>query len=154
MPDKSGGPSRRCPIATEHPRVFNASQSLPPELFMTIRLDVCASVGAIILGCGAVVVLADAQDSSAPSPAADTSVAPGVDSSSDVAVKKHVEAALQAAKYSLETHVKVSVNKGTVILSGFVLSEWDRRHALEIARKEAGDRKVIDEIHLKEGEAH
>jgi osmotically-inducible protein OsmY len=122
---------------------------------MTTRLNFFASVGAIIIGCGSLVLRADAQDSSAPSPS-DTivSTAPGVDSSSDLAVKKRVEAALQAAKYSLETHVEVSVDKGSVILSGFVMSEWDRRHAIEIARKQAGDRKVVDEIHMKEGQAH
>jgi osmotically-inducible protein OsmY len=122
---------------------------------MTIRLNFVASVAAIALGWGSVVIRADAQGSSAPSPSGTlVSVAPGVDSSSDLAVKRRVEAALQAAKYSLETHVEVSVEKGTVVLSGFVLSEWDRRHAIAIARKEGGDRKVIDEIHLKELQEH
>ncbi len=68
-------------------------------------------------------------------------------------MQKRVQDALLAAKYSLETHVEVSVEKGKVILSGFVLSEWDRRHALAIAHQEAGDRAVIDEIRLKEGQA-
>jgi hypothetical protein len=122
---------------------------------MKIRLNFFASVGAIILGCGSLVLCVDAQDSSPPPPpGTPVSTAPGVDSSSDLAVKKRVEAALQAAKYSLETHVEVSMDKGAVVLSGFVMSEWDRRHAIEIAHKQAGDRKVIDEIHMKEGQAH
>jgi osmotically-inducible protein OsmY len=122
---------------------------------MTIRLTFCTSVGAILFGWGGFVMRVDAQNSSAPPLSGTTvSVEQGGDSSSDQAVQARVEAALSAAKYSLETHVKVSVEKGTVVLRGFVLSEWDRRHAMEIATKAAGDRKVIDEIHMKEGQAH
>ena len=122
---------------------------------MTIRLTFYASVGAILFGWGGFVMRVDAQNSSAPLLFGTTvSVAQGDNSSSDQAVQGRVEAALYAAKYSLETHVKVSVEKGAVVLRGFVLSEWDRRHAMEIATKAAGGRKVIDEIHMKEGQAH
>lgn len=117
---------------------------------MTIRLNVCA----ILVGWCGLVIHADAQQASAPpASGARVAMAPAADSSSDQQVKQRVEAALLAAKYSLETHVDVSVEKGAVVLSGFVLSEWDRRHAIEITRQEAGGRKIIDEIHLKEGQA-
>ncbi|MGA2838819.1 MAG: BON domain-containing protein [Steroidobacteraceae bacterium] len=122
---------------------------------MTIRLTFCASVGAILFGWGGVVMRVDAQNSSAPPLSGTTvAVAQGDNLSGDQAVQGRVEAALYAAKYSLETHVKVSVEKGTVVLRGFVLSEWDRRHAMGIATKAAGGRKVIDDIHMKEGQAH
>jgi hypothetical protein len=80
---------------------------------VTIRLTFCASVGAIVFGWGGFVMRVDAQNSSAP-PLSGTTVSAeqGDNSSSDQAVQGRVEAALYAAKYSLETHVKVSVDKG------------------------------------------
>jgi osmotically-inducible protein OsmY len=71
---------------------------------------------------------------------------------SDEAVKARVESALSSAKYSLEDHVSVSIDKGAVVLRGFVFSGWDLRHAIRIARKAAGGRKVVDDIEIKEGE--
>lgn len=83
----------------------------PPNIF--------ATVGAIVLGWGSLGIRADAQDSNAPSSSGTlVPMAPAVDSSTDLAVKKRLEAALRSAKYSLETHVKVSVKNGTVVLSG------------------------------------
>ena len=87
------------------------------------------------------------------SPAAAGGTDQGDTASSDEALKKRVENALQSAKYSLETHVTVTVNAGQVTLGGFVWGDWDRRHALKIAARAAGGRRVIDEIQVKaEGE--
>jgi osmotically-inducible protein OsmY len=72
--------------------------------------------------------------------------------SSDDAVKARVENALLSAKYSLETHVTVTVSKGEVRLGGFVWDDWDRRHALKIAARNAGGKRVIDEIEVKRDE--
>lgn len=88
-----------------------------------------------------------------PTLAADSSTPEQTQPPSDEAIKKRVESALWSSKDALETHVDVSVNEKWVVLGGFVLSEWDRRHAVEIATKAAGGRRVIDEIHLKEGQA-
>jgi hypothetical protein len=71
---------------------------------------------------------------------------------SDEAIKARVEAALSSAKYSLEDHVSVSIEKGAVVLHGFVFSGWDLRHAIKIARNAAGGRKVVDDIEIKEAE--
>jgi len=72
--------------------------------------------------------------------------------SSDDAVKARVENALLSAKYSLETHVTVTVSTGEVRLGGFVWDDWDRRHALKIAVRNAGGKRVIDEIEVKRDE--
>jgi osmotically-inducible protein OsmY len=72
--------------------------------------------------------------------------------SSDDAVKSRVENALLSSKYSLETHVTVTVSKGEVRLGGFVWDDWDRRHALKIAAQNAGGKRVIDEIDVKRDE--
>jgi|HubBroStandDraft_5_1064220.scaffolds.fasta_scaffold491679_1 osmotically-inducible protein OsmY len=74
------------------------------------------------------------------------------DALSDEAVKARVEAALSSAKFSLLDHVSVSMEKGVVVLQGFVFSAWDLRHAIKIARNAAGGRKVVDDIEIKEAE--
>jgi osmotically-inducible protein OsmY len=111
-------------------------------------------LAALLLGAW---VLASA---SAAVPAAPTDSSPAVSAgtdqsdtaSSDEAVKARVEKALQSAKYSLETHVTVTVNKDEVMLGGFVWSDWDRRHALKIAARAAGGRRIVDSMELKTGE--
>jgi osmotically-inducible protein OsmY len=83
-------------------------------------------------------------------------VTPGAASNStgDQDVKDRVTAALREEQFSDEQHVEVLVENGMVVLRGFVLSDWDRRHAVEAAKKAAGSRKVLDQIHMKEGQAH
>lgn len=97
--------------------------------------------------------LALASASAAPATLTDGSVAAGSDqvdtASSDGAIKARVENALQSAKYSLETHVTVTVPEHEVRLGGFVWDDWDRRHALKIASRNASGRRVIDEIEVK-----
>lgn len=64
---------------------------------------------------------------------------------------KRVQAALHADPYFYDQHVTVSVEKGAVVLRGFVFSNWDLRDAIRIASKAAGDRPVIDNLSIKEG---
>jgi osmotically-inducible protein OsmY len=70
---------------------------------------------------------------------------------SDEEVRNRVQSALHADPYFYDAHVNVSVENGAVVLRGFVFSDWDLRNAIRIARKAAGDRKVIDNLTIKEG---
>jgi osmotically-inducible protein OsmY len=70
---------------------------------------------------------------------------------SDEALRQRVQSALHADPYFYDRHVKVSVEKGRVILHGFVFSDWDLRNALKIARDAAGGATVTDDLTIKEG---
>lgn len=69
----------------------------------------------------------------------------------DDALRQRVTAALHSDPYFYDEHVDVSVDKGAVVLRGFVFSDWDLRDALRIAGKAAGDRRVIDDLTIEEG---
>jgi osmotically-inducible protein OsmY len=45
----------------------------------------------------------------------------------------------------------VSVEKGDVLLSGLVSSEWDLLDAMRIARKAAGNRRVSENLSIELG---
>jgi hypothetical protein len=62
-----------------------------------------------------------------------------------------VETALRDDPYFNDTHVTVSLKNGVVILKGFVSSEWDLIHAIRIAKKAAGDGRVVDDLYLDLG---
>jgi osmotically-inducible protein OsmY len=69
----------------------------------------------------------------------------------DEALRQRVTDALHADPYFYDEHVSVSIDKGVVVLSGFVSSEWDLRDAIRIAGKAAGDRRVIDDLSIQLG---
>jgi len=69
----------------------------------------------------------------------------------DEKLRKDVLAALHASPYFYDRHVTVSIENGSVVLRGFVFSDWDLRQALSIARKAADDKTVIDDLTIKEG---
>jgi osmotically-inducible protein OsmY len=60
-----------------------------------------------------------------------------------------VQNALHADPYFYDKHVTVSVEQGAVVLRGFVLSSLDLLDALRIARKAAGDHRVIDNLSIE-----
>ena len=66
-------------------------------------------------------------------------------------LRQRVAAALHADPYFPDQHVTVSVEKGTVVLRGFVFSGWDLERAIRIADEAAGSRLVIDDLSIKEG---
>ena len=72
-------------------------------------------------------------------------------SNADEKLAKRVKDALHSDPYFYDEHVTVSVEKGAVVLHGFVSSEWDLRDAIRIASKAAGDRRVVDNLSIKEG---
>ena len=76
---------------------------------------------------------------------------PGAAVSANGELGERVKAALHADPYFYDEHVTVTVEQGAVVLSGFVFSDWDLREAIRIAGKAAGDRRVIDNLTIKQG---
>lgn len=76
---------------------------------------------------------------------------PGAAESASGELGERVKAALHAAPYFYDEHVTVTVEQGAVVLSGFVFSDWDLQEAIRIAGKAAGDRRVIDNLSIKQG---
>lgn len=106
-----------------------------------------ACLGPLVLGLGGIATLADAQNAAAPVP---TATAQAADSKNDE-LRKRVTAALHADPYFYDEHVSVSIEKGVVVLHGFVFSDWDLRDALRLARQAAGDMEVVDDLSIEEG---
>ncbi len=106
-----------------------------------------AYLGPLVLGLGGFALRVDAQTATAP---VATAAAQAADSPSDE-LRKRVTAALHADPYFYDAHVSVSVEKGAVVLRGFVFSDWDLRDALRLARSAAGDSTVVDNLSIKEG---
>jgi osmotically-inducible protein OsmY len=106
-----------------------------------------AYLGPLVLGLGGFATRVDAQNAAAP---VATAVAQAADSKNDE-LRKRVTAALHADPYFYDEHVSVSVEKGVVVLHGFVFSDWDLREALRLARQAAGDIEVVDNLSIKEG---
>jgi osmotically-inducible protein OsmY len=94
----------------------------------------CACLGVVAYGLGGSATWAGPQNTAA-----------------DEGLKQRVTAALHADPYFYDEHVSVSVENGVVVLRGFVASEWDLRDAIRIAGKAAGDRRVIDNLSIKQG---
>ena len=69
----------------------------------------------------------------------------------DEELRQRVTAALHADPYFYDEHVSVSIEKGVVVLRGFVASDWDLRDAIRIAGHAAGGRPVIDNLTIKQG---
>lgn len=118
-------------------------------------LVVCAYLGSTVSGFGGFAIRAEAQNA-APVPSRLASIAAsttqGADWIADEQLRKRVKAALHNDPHFYDDeHVTVSVEKGVVILRGFVLSDWDLRDAIQTAGKAAGDRQVIDDLSIKVG---
>jgi osmotically-inducible protein OsmY len=102
--------------------------------FMKRILVIGAYLGMVVYGLGGSATPASAQNAAA-----------------DEELRQRVTAALHADPYFYDEHVSVSVEKGVVVLRGFVASDWDLRDAIRIAGKAAGDRRVIDNLTIKQG---
>jgi osmotically-inducible protein OsmY len=68
----------------------------------------------------------------------------------DQQLRDKVEDALRSDPYFYGAHVNVSVENGSVVLQGFVFSDWDLRDAVRIATKAAGAR-VVDNLTIEVG---
>jgi osmotically-inducible protein OsmY len=70
-------------------------------------------------------------------------------SAADQQLKNDVDNALGSDPYFYGAHVSVSVRNGTVVLRGFVFSDWDLRDAIRIATRAAGGRRVVDDLTIE-----
>ena len=69
----------------------------------------------------------------------------------DEQLRARVQAALGADPYFYDEHVTVSVQNGDIHLRGFVSSDWDLLDAIRIARRAAGDNRVVDNLSIEVG---
>jgi osmotically-inducible protein OsmY len=118
-------------------------------------LIIYAYLGLAVCGLGGLATPVHAQNAVSPPASQSDSVAlpatPGAAVLADVELEKRVKAALHADPYFYDEHVTVSVEQGAVVLRGFVFGDWDLRDALRIASKAAGDRRVVDNLSIKQG---
>jgi hypothetical protein len=118
-------------------------------------LLMCAYLGSTGYGLAGFATPVDAQNAVSPPESRSDSVAfsamPGAEMLTDEELMKRVKAALHADPYFYDEHVTVSVEQGVVVLRGFVFSDWDLRDAIRIAGKAAGDRRVVDNLSIKQG---
>lgn len=66
----------------------------------------------------------------------------------DQQLADQVRTALHADPYLLDRHIEVSIEKGNVVLRGFVANDSDLRKAKKIAAQAAGGRRVIDNLSI------
>jgi hypothetical protein len=119
------------------------------------RILVISAFGSIVVGLTGFAPGTRAQSVAAPplNPQ-DAVTAPSTrsaNSAADETLRKRVKDALHADPYFYDEHVTVSVEKGDVVLRGFVTSDWDLLNAIRIANKAAGGRRVIDNLSIKLG---
>jgi osmotically-inducible protein OsmY len=69
----------------------------------------------------------------------------------DQQLKRNVDTALSSDPYFYGAHVTTSVKNGSVVLRGFVFSDWDLRDAIRIATRAAGGRRVVDDLTIEVG---
>jgi osmotically-inducible protein OsmY len=122
---------------------------------MKRHLIICAYLGAVVCSLSGLVTRVGAQNrvaSTETPPRAITALArPEVDLAGEEELRQRVEAALHSDPFFYDAHVTVSVEKGKVLLGGFVFSDWDLLDALRIARKAAGNSRVIDNLSIEVG---
>jgi osmotically-inducible protein OsmY len=69
----------------------------------------------------------------------------------DEQLRSRVQDALTSDPYFYDEHVTVSVQNGDVHLRGFVSSDWDLLDAIRIAKKAAGQNRVVDDLSIEVG---
>lgn len=75
----------------------------------------------------------------------------GVESVADEELVNRVAATLRADPYFYDEHVVVTVKNGVATLHGIVFDDWDLRHAIRLARKIAGVKRVVNDLEIKLG---
>jgi osmotically-inducible protein OsmY len=104
------------------------------------------AAGIVALALGFAVMAAPASAQSQSDPGVNSRAAAGGDSSTAARVK----AALTSDPNLDAKHVAVSVDKGDVVLQGFVQSNQDLTNATRIATRAAGDHKVINHLTINQ----
>jgi osmotically-inducible protein OsmY len=117
-------------------------------------LIVCAYLGPAVCGLGGFATPVSAQNAVSPpasqAEAVAVSARQGAAVLSDRELEKRVKAALHTDPYFFDRHVSVSVERGAVVLRGFVFSDSDLQDAIRIASKAAGDIPVVDKLSIKQ----
>jgi osmotically-inducible protein OsmY len=108
-----------------------------------VILSVWVSLASGIGGLGAFATPVVAQTAVA------TAVMPSAPALAAGELQRRVQTALHDDPYLYDKHVTVSVERGNVVLRGFVLSSFDLLDALRIARKAAGDNRVVDDLSIE-----
>jgi osmotically-inducible protein OsmY len=119
------------------------------------NLIICGYLVPVVCGLGAIATRADAQNAAVPPISRSGSIAApttqGAARLGDEDLGNRVKTALHTDPYFYDQHVTVSVEKGSVVLRGFVFSGWELRDAVRIARKAAGNARVIDDLSIQLG---
>jgi len=114
----------------------------------------CAYLVSLACGVGGIATRADAQNAVAPTNNRSDSIAASeaqvANQRADEDLRIRVKTALHKDPYFYDRHVKVSVEKGSVVLRGFVFSSSDLVDALRIARKAAGNTPVVDNLFIQD----
>jgi osmotically-inducible protein OsmY len=120
---------------------------------MSIRLKVELLALAVVCGVGGFNPPVDAQSVPARNQSDLKVVSASVDTSAAKSEKLRgrVAAAMHEDPYLFDKHIEVGVANKAIVLRGFVLSAWDLREAIRVARMVAGKTPVIDELSIKEG---
>jgi BON domain len=106
----------------------------------------------VVCGLGAIATRAEAQNAPVPPISGSGYIAASTTAAStDENLRNRVTTALQADPYLNDRHVTVSVEKGSVVLGGFVFSGWQVQDALRAARKAAGNTRVVDDLDIEMG---
>ena len=107
------------------------------------KLVKAAYLGLVICALAGLSTQVGAQDAAGPPKSAN-------ESGTDQQLLQRVEAALQADPNISDKHIDVSIEKGDVVLRGFVFDDSDRRNAVRIAREASDGRQVVDNIELNQ----
>ena len=67
----------------------------------------------------------------------------------DAEVVKQVETAIRSNPFFYDEHVTVTIKDGVITLEGLVFDEWDMRHAIRVAKKITGVKRVINDLEVK-----
>jgi hypothetical protein len=120
---------------------------------MSVTLNKELLMVALICGAGGFGSRVEAQSAPAPEQSDMKVVSALVDSraAKSEKLRGRVVTAMHADPYLLDTHIEVAVENNGIVLRGFVLSAWDLQEAVRIARKVAGDTRVVDELSIEEG---
>lgn len=104
---------------------------------------VAVGIAVAVFGLSALSAPTHAQDSSASSGAQTARV--------DADVASRVEAALKSDATLDSRHIDVSMEKGNVVLTGFVQSANGVTDATRIATKAAGTHKIVNKLTVQQG---
>ena len=120
---------------------------------MSVTLKKELLIVALACGAGGFGLRVEAQSAPALDQSDMRAVSALVDSSAAKSEKlrSRVMTAMHVDPYLLDEHIEVAVVENAIVLRGFVLTAWDLREAVRVARKVAGDTRVLDELSIKEG---